>query len=292
MPRRNERHRRRAAGAASDHRGHPSGAVHRIGDQLRDVHRERSGRLGAVHLRVADAAPLPLGASYVTAPTPTSASVQIRFTLPTLLPATIGVTVTKSAATPWWSAPHRPLSAADDAPPSAAGGDHSGGAGRFHDLGMPETPGDVELDPHQLPIAAVAHEPVPVIATDGVVRLGILGIEDVVSAHVHRDPRAVVLEFDQRIRHHVLRRYEASEQWLQARDPVISRQRQRRQPGAKLEKSTSISSANNERYIAESRVSTPVAYRYTHSATASLSSALTDQPTGVRRIRGARATRC
>ena len=39
---------------------------------------------------------LPLGATYVVPPTPTSASVQIRFTQATLLPFTIGVTVTDS----------------------------------------------------------------------------------------------------------------------------------------------------------------------------------------------------
>ncbi|MEO8694353.1 MAG: PKD domain-containing protein [Acidimicrobiales bacterium] len=41
---------------------------------------------------------LPLGATYVVAPTPTSASVQIRFTQGTLLPATISVVVTEVGA--------------------------------------------------------------------------------------------------------------------------------------------------------------------------------------------------
>jgi hypothetical protein len=47
---------------------------------------------------------------------------------------------------------------------------------------MPEAPGDVEVDPHQLPMTALAHEPVPVVAADRVVGLRILGIEHVVGA--------------------------------------------------------------------------------------------------------------
>jgi hypothetical protein len=55
-----------------------------------------TGGLGPFTYAWTTALLLPPGASYVVAPTPTSASVQIRFTQATLLPFSLGVTVTET----------------------------------------------------------------------------------------------------------------------------------------------------------------------------------------------------